>query len=358
MSTKVPSQMIKMSVKIAMINLCLGLKSKKDLVKVALLEHSIDILCMQETEIPADFSEELIQIPGFDLELEVNATKRRVGMYINSKLSFRRRFELEGNDSSVVIIDLFDERKTRIINIYRNFNPVGMSARNKFIQQLKIIKLAFTKNTVLLGDFNLDYTKKFDQNYMNRVLFEDFEEHLSSLDLNQLVNFPTWSRIINLAFKTSIIDHIYVKDPTCVSAPVGIRLCFSDHDLIMFTMKTKCVQKTNELKRDWRFYSKSLLCNKLANVEFNVSSNNVQECWNDFENILIVIVDEILPMRNHCNEVIIAPHCPFIKHKLNLRRRLLKNFKTRPTLDLKQRIKHLNIEIKNYFYSQKQKKIF
>ena len=71
----------KMSVKIATINLCLGLKNKKDLVKIALLEHNIDILCMQETEIPADFDEELIQIPGFELELEVNATKQRVGMY-------------------------------------------------------------------------------------------------------------------------------------------------------------------------------------------------------------------------------------------------------------------------------------
>ena len=63
--------------------------------------------------------------------------------------------------------------------------------------------------------------------------------------------------------------------------------------------------KVDELKRDWRFYSKSLLCNKLANVEFDVSSNNVQECWNDFETRLVMIVDEILPMRNHCNEVII-----------------------------------------------------
>ena len=71
-------------------------------------------------------------------------------------------------------LNLFDERKTRIINIYRTFTPIGMSARNKFIQQLKIIKHAFTKNTVLRGDFNHDYTKKFDQNYMNCVLFEDF----------------------------------------------------------------------------------------------------------------------------------------------------------------------------------------
>ena len=72
-----------MSVKIATINLCLGLKNKKDLVRIALLEHNIDTLCVQETEIPTDFDEELIQIPGFELELEVNATKRRLGLYIN-----------------------------------------------------------------------------------------------------------------------------------------------------------------------------------------------------------------------------------------------------------------------------------
>ena len=174
MSTIVPLQMIKMSIKIATINLCLGLKNKKDLVKNALLEHGIDVLCMQETEVPISFDEELIQIPGYELELEVNATKQRVGMYINSKLSFRRRLELEGNDSGVVIIDLFDERKTRIINIYRTFNPVGMTARNKFIRQLKIIKHTFTNNTVIVGDFNKGCNKKFDQNYMNCVLFEDF----------------------------------------------------------------------------------------------------------------------------------------------------------------------------------------
>ena len=77
-----------MSVKIATINLCLGLKNKKDLVKTALLENKIDILCMQETEIPPDFDEELIRIPGFVLELEVNAVKKRVCMYLNSDLLF------------------------------------------------------------------------------------------------------------------------------------------------------------------------------------------------------------------------------------------------------------------------------
>ena len=114
---------------------------------------------MQETEICADFDEDLVQLLGFVLELETNVTKKRVGMYIKSDLSYRRRFEMEGKDSNVIIIDLVDERKTRIINLYRTFNPVGMTARNKFIQQLKIVKHALTINSILLGDFNLDYKK-------------------------------------------------------------------------------------------------------------------------------------------------------------------------------------------------------
>ena len=119
-------------------------------------------------EIAADFDEELIRIPGFVLELEVNTVKKRTEMYFNSELSFRRRIELEGKDSNVMIIDLLDERKTRIINVYRTFNPVGMTARNKFLQQLKILKHAFTNNCIILGDFNLDYAKKYDQNYVHK----------------------------------------------------------------------------------------------------------------------------------------------------------------------------------------------
>ena len=85
---------------------------------------------------------------------------------------------------------------------------------------------------------------------------------------------------------------------------INARLSFSDHDLI----KTKCLKRVNELKRDWRwFYSKLLLCNKLANVQFDLTIDNVQGCWNDFENKLITVVDEILPVLNHCNDVIIAP---------------------------------------------------
>ena len=40
-----------MDIKIATLNLCLGLQQKKNLVKQIIIDEQIDVLCMQETEI-------------------------------------------------------------------------------------------------------------------------------------------------------------------------------------------------------------------------------------------------------------------------------------------------------------------
>ena len=37
-----------------------------------------------------------------------------------------------------------------------------MSERDLFARQLDIVKITFNHDTVLMGDLNLDYNKKFD----------------------------------------------------------------------------------------------------------------------------------------------------------------------------------------------------
>ena len=64
-----------MSIKIATLNLCLGLKNKKDLVKDILLQNQIAVLSLlQETEIEKTVDKNLLRIPGFNLELENNSS--------------------------------------------------------------------------------------------------------------------------------------------------------------------------------------------------------------------------------------------------------------------------------------------
>ena len=48
--------------KIATLNLCLGLRSKKKEVKRLIIENNIDILCVQETKIPSSYPVELLTL--------------------------------------------------------------------------------------------------------------------------------------------------------------------------------------------------------------------------------------------------------------------------------------------------------
>ena len=84
-----------MTTKIGTLNLCLGLKNKKDLVKQIIIENNIDILCMQETEIEINLDHNLMGFPGYNYESEINKTKSRVGTLIKSNLDIVRPSDLE-----------------------------------------------------------------------------------------------------------------------------------------------------------------------------------------------------------------------------------------------------------------------
>ena len=62
-----------------------------------------------------------------------------------------------GVNSNLIIIDVNGiNNYYHIININRSFNPQGgHSARQIFIYQLDLIKIAFTPNTLVLGDLNI-----------------------------------------------------------------------------------------------------------------------------------------------------------------------------------------------------------
>ena len=151
---------------------------------------------MQETEFEKDF--DLLNIPGYKFEYETNDVKHSVRIYIMNSIKYKRCFGLEGENSHFLVIDIENgqKKKKQIINIYRSFNPNGLTARELFTRQLDMIKSAFNHHMVLIGDLNLDYNKRFDVNYRRGSLFDLFQNKLGELNLLQLVNFNTWSRMV------------------------------------------------------------------------------------------------------------------------------------------------------------------
>ena len=99
---------------------------------------------MQETEIESDFDCDLLRIPGYVLEMEKNTHKKRVGVYVKNNLNYIRLTSLEGQNNHLVIIELNEgDIKSGIINIYRSFNPFGLTQKDLFTRQCDRICTAY-----------------------------------------------------------------------------------------------------------------------------------------------------------------------------------------------------------------------
>ena len=83
------------STTIATLNLCLGLRNKKEEVKRIILNNDIDIMCLQETEIPRDFPIDMLTFKGYCYESESCLTRSRCGIYVSDKVPYVRRQDLE-----------------------------------------------------------------------------------------------------------------------------------------------------------------------------------------------------------------------------------------------------------------------
>ena len=77
-----------MNINIGTLNLCLGLKNKKDEVKRLLSTNKLDILCLQETELESNYPTDILAFKGFAFEAENNRNKIRTGIYIKDTLSY------------------------------------------------------------------------------------------------------------------------------------------------------------------------------------------------------------------------------------------------------------------------------
>ena len=115
---------------------------------------------------------------------------------------------------------------------------------------------------MILGDINLDYVKKHCVNYAYKNLLEDFEETLSHCNLVQIVDTPTWSHIINESLKESLLDHIYVTDPSLIKDISMTKPCFGDHQLVMVDLiLKKCLWKCHSREIGENIQSKTFVMN-------------------------------------------------------------------------------------------------
>ena len=333
----------------------MGLQNKRDLVLNELNKNDIDLCCLQETELGPNYPTNILSSSDFELEVEDNDIKKRVGIYINSRIKYMRRLDLEERNTHLIIIDLMLESKIRIISLYRSFRPPGgVSPGTFFKKQLDIVERNIVPNTFILGDFNLDAAMQYRLDYPYKLLYNDLITVITNSDLKQLVDFPTWSRNINNVLKQSVLDHVYTNNHQMELNCKSVNPPFGDHLLIIVELDICKTLPERTLRRDWRSYSTESLITHVSNTNFNIDCTDVQEYWNIFENLLVDIVDELVPLTEFRNENAPKTKPPHnVQTIINRRKKLIKQQKRSPTTETHDRIKKLDKDIKAFFYNQK-----
>ena len=106
----------------------------------------------------------------------------------------------------------------------------------------------------------------------------------------------------------SILDHIYVEDPTLVSEIQSTTPLFGDHLLVSITVRLEKKVSETSIRRDWRKYSKELLIAELSLFDWSSEVNNVQNMWDEFESKLVKVVDKITPFTEFINNKVKTKH--------------------------------------------------
>ena len=320
----------------------------------------IDICLLQEVEIESNFDTRLLTNANYKIEVETNTKKARTATVIKDNISYVRRHDLEKEGFGIIIIDIETPDVYRIINVYRSFNPQnGQTPLNFFEIQLDIIKAASINlngtQLLIMGDFNLDDSKRYANDYRGKLYFQKLNLVMDEIALIQVINEPTWQRVVNNNLKQSIIDHLYVKNPTTIINLEMDKPLIGDHNLITFNIRGKATTPKTIIRRNWSNYTKEKLLAALALEPFEIETPNVQDTWNLFENVLINVIDKLAPLTPFTKSSKIDPKSTpsVIKRKINLRRKLLNKQKSNHSNILRDRITNLNYEIKLHFATLK-----
>ena len=155
--------------KIGSWNVCNGLASKLDYVRTAIMEYDLDILMVQETELPVDCPENIYYVQGYKTELSVisSGCKTRMICYIRENVNYQRC--LEASDCNLILLRLDKSYSVqKLIGGYRAYQIVGeisLSERTKKMVEEITDFMEDEQTCIILGDMNLDYKKKNSADY-------------------------------------------------------------------------------------------------------------------------------------------------------------------------------------------------
>ena len=222
--------------KIASWNVCLGVSNKLEYITRLLNSDQIDVLFIQEAEIRNQTNIEFYKVKNYTLIISNTLPdgKARLCCYVKNDVKFQVN-TVQNNVIELISIKISD---LTINGIYRPFRTPHHNNQVEYFTDLinGMRDIQRTKYNFLIGDFNLDSSKRNEQNYQHHHLHDLLDDYLDDHNLIQIESDFTWTRIVNNNVKTSTLDHLYTNDMSIVKKFVNEKQAISDHNLICATI--------------------------------------------------------------------------------------------------------------------------
>ena len=243
-----------------------------------------------------------------------------VCIYLKNHIRWERQEDLENDSIENIWLELFFQKSHSVLLccVYRPPDSSNYLSKT-FNSDFNDTQQTITKETIIMGDCNVNYGKDND----NR----EFKSLLSLNGFKQLIKQPT--RVTKDS--STIIDIIAVNKDNIKTVKV-IPTTMSDHDMV------GCLRKINYKQ----FPSKTIRCRNFANYDPTAlnrelehadwdsvyNSPNVNQCTDAFNNILETAFEKHAPT---INKKIKGKLCPWLnsnlKSEMNNRDKLMRKAK-------------------------------
>ena len=221
--------------------------SKIDEIKLILQQKKPDVFIVNELNLYKNDDQNLCNMEGYNFEHDNLLKTRgvsRTGMWIADNLVYKRIKKSENLGESVVIIKIGypNQRKFNLIGFYRQwsktfnripFQPLSIKEQEEnFRNQMDKIKMISDIETIVLGDFNIDYNL-FSKKEAEKINYEKtFKERLNIISDKLLAN--NFFQLIKENTRTDkILDHIYYNNMNKLIKANVLHDSSTDHKFIV-----------------------------------------------------------------------------------------------------------------------------
>ena len=289
----VPTFLQRPCLKTAHLNIRSLLKHLDEL-KILLLDHPFDIICLNETWLNSSWTDNELVMDGYNLVRYDPPDEQRgggVAIYYKSKFNVRPRPDIPTHGFETVWIQINFPNKSKLLvsSLYRppNVDP------NNFIPNLeKTLDVASSKGDeiLLLGDLNYDLSSE--------KLPHDTKEVIKLFNIyqfSQLIEDPT--RITETS--KTLIDVAFTTNADKIATSGVLNCSISDHQLVYIVRPAKFLRGEIKTVRCRRFnnYSSQNFADDLHSASWeNIDTSlTVNDAWMAFKRTFMDIADKHAP---------------------------------------------------------------